>query len=806
MNSSINKGIHVFKQKRWLRVVLYSVLTLLLLVFILSIVVYSNKKAIIQYCTNYVNVNYQANLQVADVGIAFLQYFPHAGIDLKQVRLAGKNEAIALLVADEISVRIKYTDVLFGRFPLEKLQVKNGTIQAYTDTSGKTNFSFLSQPDSSKKQESKTAIPAIQAALKNVAIEIKNDAQRKHFHWQVQLLTAKVTHPNDALQIKLQFQLTSKAMAFNTKHGSFLENATIQAAPTIQYIPGTKTYKIDSTQWLISDIPFTIAANITDTGNQHLQLYIHTPKVNTMQVKALVTPKIARSINKVQCSGTLWAKAVLNTPLRKAQGDPEINVDFGGTGTVLEGFQTQLKNADFIANFNNAMNKAEPTSDANSSITIHQLTALYQTLPFSVKNCSIENLDSPFITTKIAIETSVKNLQAFVPNHILQFDSGKIIAQLDYSARIGHNLFQNAVVNGAVTIQDIHLFFPTYHYALKKGVGTIQFQGTNVWLPKLSFTGGSGNHIHLSASAPQLLTTLAHEQAVPNFSIQLAANALNINQWKQFAVPKTTGKKQSLSALAYSIDKILNHGKLSFHASIQQLYYQNMVAKNCEAEVVLSAKNCLIKNVSMNVFGGRIQATGASTVRGNIAQITTQVKATNIAIPAVFKGFDNFGMQHLQHKQLNGTANANIRLQAYINSKGIQWKTVHGKTNVQLTNLQLLNYEPLTAIKRKIFKNRSLENVVIPSLQRQFIIQSGLVQVPETLVSSNVFFCQLSGKVGLGNLPTNLLVKIPLKNLSKKNSEERLLQAKSKTGMSIFFRAATDPQGKLDIHYLPFKF
>ncbi|TAE58369.1 MAG: hypothetical protein EAY68_11545, partial [Bacteroidetes bacterium] len=232
MNSLVNKGIHVFKQKRWLRVVLYSVLTLLLLVFILSIVVYSNKKAIIQYCTNYVNVNYQANLQVADVGIAFLQYFPHAGIDLKQVRLAGKNEAIALLVADEISVRVKYTDVLFGRFPLEKLQVKNGTIQAYTDTSGKTNFSFLSQPDSSKKQESKTAIPAIQAALKNVAIEIKNDAQRKHFHWQVQLLTAKVTHPNDALQIKLQFQLTSKAMAFNTKHGSFLENATIQAAPT----------------------------------------------------------------------------------------------------------------------------------------------------------------------------------------------------------------------------------------------------------------------------------------------------------------------------------------------------------------------------------------------------------------------------------------------------------------------------------------------------------------------------------------------------------------------------------------------
>jgi hypothetical protein len=176
-------------------------------------------------------------------------------------------------------------------------------------------------------------------------------------------------------------------------------------------------------------------------------------------------------------------------------------------------------------------------------------------------------------------------------------------------------------------------------------------------------------------------------------------------------------------------------------------------------------------------------------------------------ISRVFASFNNFGQQGLVARNLRGKLTADIGLNGLITDKAVVVpSSLKGTITFNLKDGQLVDYPPMEKINESVLKKRDLSTIQFAELKNQLDVNGTNIYIHRMEIQSTALTLFVEGQYDWKTGP-DLSIQVPLSNLKKRDQDAppENKGTSSKTGISIWLRAKTGNDGKLDIHWDPFK-
>jgi hypothetical protein len=166
-----------------------------------------------------------------------------------------------------------------------------------------------------------------------------------------------------------------------------------------------------------------------------------------------------------------------------------------------------------------------------------------------------------------------------------------------------------------------------------------------------------------------------------------------------------------------------------------------------------------------------------------------------------FRSFDNFGLQSLTYKNLQGFLSAKAKINGGVTDAGdLSPRSVHGIVDVSLRQASLLNFDPLISVGKFAFPFRDLNNIQIPKLDARFNLEGEKVIINPMKINSSVLNADIAGVYGFTR-GTNIALDVPLRNPKKDENitDKAELEKRRFKGIVLHLLARQDEDGKLKI-------
>jgi hypothetical protein len=134
---------------KWLKRI---VIFLVVLIGIIVLAIELNKKAIIKKVVDSANAGLTTPITYNSADVSFLSTFPSLGVQLEDVSIDGEKDGVpALLDLGKFQVTLNIIEALQNKeaYTIKKLTLADGTITAYTDADGTTNYDITKESSES---------------------------------------------------------------------------------------------------------------------------------------------------------------------------------------------------------------------------------------------------------------------------------------------------------------------------------------------------------------------------------------------------------------------------------------------------------------------------------------------------------------------------------------------------------------------------------------------------------------------------------------------------------------------------------
>jgi hypothetical protein len=213
--------------------------------------------------------------------------------------------------------------------------------------------------------------------------------------------------------------------------------------------------------------------------------------------------------------------------------------------------------------------------------------------------------------------------------------------------------------------------------------------------------------------------------------------------------------------------------------------------------------------VALKNSDGAISMNGTLTAvsdNNNAVQLNSNIISVNVS--KLFTAFDNFGLSSLHAENLKGKLSFNAHLNAVLdNESRLITPSLIGSIDLSLVSGELINFEPLQKMAVFVLKKRDFSKVEFGEIKNTFEMNGSMLTINKMEVQSSVLGLFVEGVYDLKGKSTDLVVKVPLKYLKKREPgytpENQGLDAK--TGVSVYVRAKSGDNGDIDFKYGLFK-
>jgi hypothetical protein len=290
----------------------------------------------------------------------------------------------------------------------------------------------------------------------------------------------------------------------------------------------------------------------------------------------------------------------------------------------------------------------------------------------------------------------------------------------------------------------------------------------------------------------------------------ITSNRLNLDDFHSFLEPqkKTAVVEMKKSATDTTISEYISQLTVSnFNISLKagEVTYKKFEVDSVQAAIVLKENEVNFKNVSLKHGEGSMFLQGflQNDTSSNSFGLETQM--SNINVSSLFYMFNNFGLQSITDKNINGNLSANINMEGRLTSNAqMVQDAFKSSINFNLKNGQLLNFAPFEQIHQKILKKRNLSEVRFADLHDSIEVRGETITINRMEIRSSVLTMFVNGIYNMKTGP-DMSIQVPLSNL-KANKDSVLVNkgTKQNQGISVRLRMRRGANGKLDVSWDPF--
>jgi len=773
-----------------------------------------NKKSLLSKVNAELTTKVRGEISIGDIEPSLLSTFPNISIRLSQVVVRDslwKFHHHDLFNADRVFIRFRLLSLFTGSPDISKVIIDNGAIFIFSDTAGYSNeYLFQSKKTTeNNKSTSKLSIPDIE--MKKVLLTVDLKDRKKLYDFNISQLNCYIRQIENSLSLNVKTDLVVKSLAFNTERGSFIKEKPVRGKFNLKVDLTRKKLAFNNIELKIDDHPFSITGMFDFTSVPLLYYFdIKTSNILFKNATSLVTDKIRLRLDSFTVENSIDISAVIdgrslpnNTPV------VDIDVKFKNNNVTIP--IGRFDDASFTGHFNNKVVKSEGCSDDNSGLYFTGCTAKWENLAVRSDSVKIINLKHPVMDCDIHAAFELSALNELLGTNNIAFVSGSCNADARYHGIVMKADTASVGIFGNINLQQASIRYVPRNLLFTDCSGSLVFDDKDFFVKQLKTHIGNSNLI-MNGAVKNLTSLIDKSPEKLTLKWSITSPKIVLSDFMSFLNKRSTAAPKKASAkkivkLANQVDKLLNDCSVELQVNADRLIYKKFNADKVAANLQLTDKMVILKNVLVEHAGGTLALNGSLTEDINQNQIKINSNMVNVDVTKVFTAFDNFGQDGIIDKNLKGRLTANIAITGSINSKAeIDQDNLKGEIDLHLKDGALINFDPVKKISQTAFKNRDFSDIHFADLTDKLEINGTKIKVNRMEIQSTVLTMFVEGTYDVRK-GSDFGIQIPLSNLAKRGAdfEPRNKGVNSKTGMSINLRARTGEDGKVKVSWDPFK-
>ena len=694
------------------------------------------------------NQKISTKLHVESFKLSFLNKFPKASLELRNVLVHSSpyfNSAgftgintDTLLIARNVSVEFKITDILKGNYTIERIRARAGKMNFFTDSEGKVNYDISVAGNKSASNDfvmnlEKIFVADIRSYYNNLATKlIINGVVRKG--------TLKSGIHGDKIDFTAggEVQIDSLRL-YNTRF-----NKTIITEVDIDLQKTKRGISFKKSNLHVDNYDFGIEGFISSDNIYDLKITGH--KIDVSKIRKYLPDKYFEMVSDYDPAGILEIDSKIKGLMTRT-ANPHTETIFRiekGRITYRKSNHT-IKNLSFEGIYSNgSKNRPETGSLSIKDFNADLGSAKYQ------GSLSINGFNDPFAEINLKGKVFPSEIREFFALNNISHASGSVDFDLKFTGKVD--------LKNKIQISDIidlnsegNLGFNSFslglnHDSLLVNDVTGSLLITNTILAKNLKFLYKGQRINVDGEFSNLLQWLEKRH------VQLIAKAdVSFNRLIPEAFFKNSNETET-PATKKSGFKLPDDIVLDINFKIDSLRYKTFSSSGISGTLNYKPKLLTFKSFNMKALKGTISGNGFILQNYNKSVLSKGIfNVTNVDVNKAFITFQNFGQNFLKAENIAGSLSGSFSLLLPLDSllnPQINSLTAEGK--YMLVSGALINFDPVKELSSYI-ELSELQNIHFEKMENDFFIRNNYVYIPQMEVRSSAVDLSVNGKHSFDN-------------------------------------------------------
>jgi AsmA-like C-terminal region len=753
-------------------------------------------------------------LQIHDISIGFKHTFPRVAFTIDTLVLRDSlwhQHHHDLISTTRAYATLDFFKLVVGKISVGRVQLENPKFYIYTDSTGYTNTSVFKKNNPPKKNAPKNLdYPILE--IRNGIFTVDKRDSNKYFGFDIPSLECRIHRNSDdpTLVIDANLDARIQKMTFNAKKGPYLEGKTVVGKIQVKFNTDSKILQFEKIKLAVDKQPFIFTGKffLAEIPTPFL-LSWETDNLNFRQAASFLSANIRMKLEPYDISETIThltgsldnSEPEYKTPLIKLR----LKVEDRTISTPVVG----ISKASFIASFNNEEIRGKGHEDSNTVMHFTAFRGSFDRLDFHCDSIEIRNLIHPRMKLHLVSAFQLENINSLLDENALAFTKGTGKLDLRYSGSLEKTFDSLRMISGTFNLDSAGLLSVPRNLQFSNGTGLIRFQNKDILVEHLSLNSGSTD-LTMDGKINSVFYLINQQNNKLSIDWTVRSNKLNLNDFTGYLQPKhsrlpSKKKKSSLAQTLTQFTALLETADFNIDLHARQLMYKKFSGTNLQAAISLNENEIELRKIGLQHAGGSVSLSGfvRNESASNPFSFKTQLK--NINVSKIFYAFNNFGLNSLTDKNIEGSLTADITLQGKFTNKAMLIQDdLKGFVKFNLLNGQLVDFEPVQKIQETVFKKRNFSDIRFAELHDLLEVNGQTIRINRMEIRSSVLTMFVEGVYNFKTGP-DLSIQVPLSNLKAAN--DSVLQNKginSKTGVSARLRAQRGEDDKLKISWDPF--
>ncbi len=777
------RALKIFK-----KVVLYTLLTLFVLIASLVGSVFLFKDRIIQQFVTEANKNIGTPIKIKTIEVSAFQEFPRLAIVLHEVYVEDSHQGeYPLLTAKKISFTLNPFEVWQGNYAISGLEVSDSETNLRIDKNGRNNYTIVKKGGVGGA----VSFDLKNVKLKNTLINYIDISAGQHHGFSSANLMASITAKGDLYHINAEGDIVTEQIG--VRNSIWFQKKIFDVSASVDYDDNGKSVTIAPSKLLMDKARFELSGFYSFKGKDFIDIRTVGKETDIKLLLSFFPSASIENLKKYQSKGDVYFDMKMKGEISDEKS-PFVSVSFGLKNVTL--FHPNSKSKIEEANLEGSFATASLSKMNGAELFLKNISGNLNGDAFTA-NFTMKNFDNPYIITDFHGEVNAEDLLNFFPMKDIKELSGRIKANVSLSGPINllkkKSTAQQVRTEGTIELTKLDFLFSEDKLHFANLNGSLQFNNNDLAMSDLTGRFENSDFV-LNGFFKNIVTFLIFEEQPIGIEADLKSNFLDVDEL--FAIGFGTQEK---GPYKFSISNNLN---LNFTYNVKSMKYKRFHPTSVKGDLLVKGKVAVARNIHFQAMGGSMDLNGIVDAKNPKAiDLISSAKLNGIHIDSLFYVFGNFQQTFIDHKNLKGQALADISLEVTLDeSLHIFQETLIADASTIIKNGELNDFEPMQKLN-KYLDDEGLSKLRFADLKNDIHIENKTVYIPEMEIKSNLTSIKLSGTHTFDQRIDYRLVA-PLRNKKKIDPDEAFgaIEQDSK-GQSRLFLKIVGTTDKYEIIY-----
>jgi len=287
---------------KWIKRIL---ITLILLVVAGVLAIELNKETIIKKVVNTVNEGLTTPISYQSAGVSFLSTFPSIGVKLRDVSIdSEQDDTPSLMKLGTFQVNVNIVEALQNKvsYSIKKLKLADGTITAYTDLNGKTNYDISKE---SSGESNATNISLESFEVDQINLRYINTQTKVNLNVEDINANGSIDYLDQNVDVDLEYDAIVDGGFIN-------DHLNINGSGSLLLTDDMARLSFDDLETYINDLPISSSGTMSLGSSGAYDIAIASPETEVKKLASLLNVFYEHEYSSLRSSGTYDLKGTIS--------------------------------------------------------------------------------------------------------------------------------------------------------------------------------------------------------------------------------------------------------------------------------------------------------------------------------------------------------------------------------------------------------------------------------------------------------------------------------------------------------------